>query len=113
MRSPTPRSSPASSPVLESRRPGTRPRTRVKLLGDWCTSETICGAWDKMTQGGLRWNNIEVTWRDEAVDYYAVINGLRPGEHSVPERTIVFSLEPPMRVEGRWSPVDPRAFLQV
>jgi Glycosyltransferase family 25 (LPS biosynthesis protein) len=88
--------------------------TRVKLLGDWCDSETLCRLWNKMTQGAFRWNDIEVTWRDEDVDYYAVINGQRSGEHAVPERTILFSLEPPLRRQGhRPPPVDPRPFLQV
>ena len=77
--------------------------TRVKLLGDWCDSETLCRLWNKMTQGAFRWNDIEVTWRDEDVDYYAVINGQRSGEHAVPERTILFSLEPrfDVRATGR------------
>ena len=67
-----------------------------------------------MTQGAFRWNDIEVTWQDEAIDYYAVINGLRPGERAVPERTILFSLEPPVRGGGRRKPpVDARPFLAV
>ena len=67
-----------------------------------------------MTQGAFRWNDIEVTWQDKAIDYYAVINGLRPGERAVPERTILFSLEPPVRGGGRRKPpVDPRPFLAV
>ena len=67
-----------------------------------------------MTQGGFRWNDIEVTWRDEDVDYYAVINAQRPGDHAVPERTIMFSMEPPLRRAGyRPPPVDPRPFLRV
>ena len=86
---------------------------RVKLLGDWCASKTLCRLWDKMTQGAGRWNDLEITWRDPA-DYYAVINGLRRGEHAPPERTILFSLEPPERAGGRRAPpVDRRPYLAV
>jgi GR25 family glycosyltransferase involved in LPS biosynthesis len=91
------------------RRPGDGRLTRVKLLANWCTSEALCRLWNKMTQGAFRWNDLEVTWRDEAVDYYAVINGLPPGERCVPEQTILFSMEPPVRGAR---PVDPRPFLQ-
>src|SRR5262245_15104215 len=104
----------ASSPPLGSRRQGTPPRIRVKLLGDWCTSEELCRLWSKMTQGALRWNDIEITWRDDAVDYYAVINGVRSGERVLPERTILFLLEPPVHAGGRRRRLaDPRPLLQV
>jgi GR25 family glycosyltransferase involved in LPS biosynthesis len=87
----------------------------VKLVGDWCPSEALCRLWNKMTQGAFRWNDLEITWRDDAVDYYAVINGLPPGERCVPERTLVFSMEPPLRRPGgpRAPAVDPRPFLEV
>ena len=87
---------------------------RVKLIADWCTSREICDVWNKMSQGGYRWNDLEITWTDDDVDYYAIINRAARGEAYRPQRTIVFPMEP--AVENQGGPAaapDPRAFLQV
>lgn len=75
-----------------------------------------------MSQGNLRWNDLEVTWEDEDVDFYVVVNRPWPGERYVPERTIVFQMEPwcaepwqtwGVRTWGEWAEPDPARFLQV
>lgn len=75
-----------------------------------------------MSQGGLRWNDLEVTWEDDDVDFYVVVNRPWPGERYVPERTIVFQMEPwcgeawqtwGVKTWGEWAEPDPSRFLQV
>lgn len=82
---------------------------RVKLIADWCSSKEVCDLWNKMSKGAYRWNDVQVTWTDEDVDYYAIINGAGPGEAWVPERSILFVMEP--GYEARH--LHPRRFLQV
>ena len=97
-------------------------RTRVKLIGSWCPSEQLCREWDRMSQGNLRWNDLEVTWEDRDVDFFVVVNRPFPGERYVPERTIVFQMEPwcgepwqtwGVKTWGEWAEPDPSRFLQV
>ena len=94
---------------------------RVKLLGNWGPSEQLCREWSKMSQGALRWNDIEVC-SDDDVDFYVLANHPRPGEHYVPERTIVLQMEPwcgeehqtwGVKTWGEWARPDPVRFLQV
>ena len=75
-----------------------------------------------MSQGNLRWNDIEVTWEDRDVDFYVIINAPWPGEHYVPARTLVFQMEPwcaepwqtwGVKTWGDWAIPDPSRFLQV
>ncbi len=95
---------------------------RVKLMGNWGPSEQICHEWDRMSQGNLSWNDIQVTWSDEDVDFYVIVNSPWPGESYRPERTIVFQMEPwcpephqtwGVKTWGEWSRPDPARFLQV
>ena len=95
---------------------------RVKLMGNWCSAEELCGEWDRMSQGDLCWNNIEVTWEDTDIDFYVIVNYPRPGENYVPERTIVLQMEPwcveayqtwGAKTWGEWANPDPSRFLMV
>ncbi|MEP6701696.1 MAG: glycosyltransferase, partial [Betaproteobacteria bacterium] len=96
--------------------------TRIKLLCNWATPQELCNEWDRMSQGERRWNDIEVTWEDVDVDLYVIVNHPRPGDHYVPERTIIFQMEPwcpepyqtwGVRNWGEWSQPDAARFLQV
>ncbi len=92
-----------------------RPPCRVKLVGDWGTSEDLRAAFERQSRGAGRWDEIELTLGDDA-DYFALFN--RPGpraERFVPDRTIVFPMEPPHAVAGwgDWARPDPRQFVQV
>ncbi len=111
-----------ASRATPPRGPAVASPTRVKLIGDWCPPEALCRDWDRMSQGRLRWNDIEVTWEDRAVDFYVIVNRPWPGEHYVPERSIVFQMEPwcgepyqtwGVKTWGEWTAPDPARFLQV
>jgi GR25 family glycosyltransferase involved in LPS biosynthesis len=70
---------------------------RIKLICNWITSEELCNEWNHMTQNNnYIWNNIEFTWKDDAIDFYIIIN--KPRTYDIgtydPSRTIVFQMEP-------------------
>ena len=97
-------------------------RTRIKLMGDFCPPEQLCRDWERMSQGRLRWNDIEVVADDRDIDFYVIINRPWPGEHYEPSRTIVFQMEPwcgeehqtwGVKTWGDWARPDPARFLQV
>jgi hypothetical protein len=98
------------------------PSCRVKMLCNWCSSKDLCNEWLKMSKGNYRWNDIEITWEDTDIDYYVIINKPLPDAHFVPEKTIVFHMEPwcgdsaqswGVKTWGEWAKPDPAKFLQV
>jgi hypothetical protein len=98
-----------------------KPPIRVKMLCNWCSSEDLCKEWLKMTKGSYKWNDLEITWSDDA-DYYVIINKPQPGAKFVPEKTIIFHMEPwcdspqqnwGVKTWGEWAKPDPSKFLQV
>jgi GR25 family glycosyltransferase involved in LPS biosynthesis/tetratricopeptide (TPR) repeat protein len=95
---------------------------RVKMLCNWCSSEALCAEWNKMSKGGNRWNSIQITSEDTNIDYYVIINRPRAGEVFLPEKTIIFHMEPwcgeswqtwGVKTWGEWARPDPAKFLQV
>ena len=96
--------------------------TRVKMLCNWCSSEDLCKEWLKMTKGSYIWNTIQITWEDTNIDYYVIINKPQAGVHFIPEKTIIFHMEPwcdeawqtwGVKTWGSWAKPDPSKFLQV
>jgi len=89
---------------------------RVQLLCNWCSSEQLARLWNKMSQGGFKWNNLQLVWNDP-VDFYVVIN--KPPEGAVfdKKRTVVFQMEPQMIREvdlwKEWCDPDGKEFLKV
>lgn len=86
------------------------PDTRVMLLCNWTNTQTLTHIWNKMSKGNYTWNNI-VLVVEEPVDYYVVINMPPADAKIVPEKTIVFQMEPNMynhkEMWGEWAnPVD-------
>lgn len=90
-------------------------------MGGWGPSSQICDEWERMSQGNLRWNDIEVC-SDDDVDFWVLVNHPFGEEHFVPERTIVLQMEPwcagedqtwGVKTWGEWSRPDPFRFLQV
>ena len=105
---------------------GYKPVRRVKMLCNWCSSEALCKEWLKMSKGSYKWNDIEITWSDEDIDYYVIINKPRPEDIEQnkfkPEKTIIFHMEPwcadssqgwGVKTWGEWAKPDPSKFLQV
>lgn len=95
---------------------------RVKMLCNWCSSEALCAEWMKMSKGGNRWNRIQITSEDTNIDYYVIINKPRAGDVFLPEKTIIFHMEPwcgdswqkwGVKTWGEWARPDPAKFLQV
>lgn len=79
----------SSFPILQAKR-----KTRVKMLCNWCDSESLCKEWDKLSKGKYTWNDIQITWENNDIDYYVILNKPQKGAYFVPERTIVFQMEP-------------------
>lgn len=95
---------------------------RVKLLSNWDTSKGTCEHWNPNSLGNYSWNDIETTWEDKDVDFYVIFNSTKGKEFYVPERTIIFQMEPwcgeefqkwGVKTWGEWSTPDPSKFLQV
>ena len=94
----------------------------IKLICNWCTSEELCKKWNKLTKGNGVWNNLKLTHEDKA-DYYAIINKpMNPEEFYIPERTVVFQMEPKCGEEwqtwgtktwGEWAEPDKGKFMAV
>ena len=96
-------------------------RFRVKLLCNWCSSKDLCDDWNRMSKGNYKWNDIEITWKDN-VDFYVIINKPLSHEFYKKDRTIVFHMEPwcgnpqqswGVKTWGEWAEPDESKFLQI
>jgi GR25 family glycosyltransferase involved in LPS biosynthesis/tetratricopeptide (TPR) repeat protein len=104
---------------------GYKPIIRIKMLCNWCSSEDLCKEWLKMCKGAntYKWNDLEITWSDEDIDYYVIINKPRPGDKYIAEKSIIYHMEPwcagkdqnwGIKTWGQqWANPDPKLFLQV
>lgn len=64
---------------------------RIKISSFFADSKTLAESWNRQSKGLYRWNNILLVW-DEPVDYYIVLTATN--DFYVPEKTIVFQMEP-------------------
>jgi hypothetical protein len=71
---------------------------RVKMLCFWQTSRQLCDEWKNTCETGYRWKNIELTWEDDNIDFYVIINYPRKDDFYVKEKTIIFQMEPSVAV---------------
>jgi hypothetical protein len=78
---------------------------RVKMLCSWQTSRQLCDEWKNMCEEGYRWKDIEITWEDENIDFYVIINFPRKGEFFIKEKTVIFQMEPSVAIRcwGEWA----------
>jgi len=95
---------------------------RVKMICDWCSSEQLCKEWSDMCENEYIWKNIVITWEDNDIDYYVIVNKSLRGEYYNPKKTILFQMEPwiynetcnwGVRTWGEWSIPDEKHFLSV
>jgi GR25 family glycosyltransferase involved in LPS biosynthesis len=90
---------------------------QVKPLTWWCESKNLCDHYNRQSKGNYTWNNIELTWRDDA-DYFVIFQCPRQEDFFIPERTIVFQTEAaaeqkPQIWGPQWADPDPGLFLHV
>jgi hypothetical protein len=93
----------------------------VKILCNWCSSDSVMDEWNPMSKGANKWNNICLTNSDEA-DYFVIINMPQNDSYYNPDKTIIFQMEPMCNNEnqnwgiktwGVWANPDESKFLQV
>ena len=97
-------------------------RIRVRMTGNYWTSQQLCQEWSNLTKGNHTWNNIQFTWETNNIDYYIIINRPCNNDYYDPARTIVFQMEPwcynpehnwGVKTWGEWAEPDESKFLQV
>ena len=80
---------------------------RIKLLCNWTTSEDLCKTWNKMSKGNYTWENLQITWENDNIDYWVIINRPLTEEKFDPKRTVIFHMEPyiarDVHLWGGWS----------
>ena len=97
---------------------------RVKMICNWTDSKSLCDEWNWMSKGNYKWDDIEITWEDSNVDFYVIINKPKPGDFYIPEKTIIYQMEPQcynpnlnqnwgVKTWGEWANPDPEKFLMV
>lgn len=95
---------------------------RVKMMCNWCNSKQLCKEWNVMSKGNYCWNDIEITWENDNIDFYVIINKPLGNDFFIPHRTIVFQMEPwcddptqnwGVKTWGEWALPDENKFLQV
>ena len=89
---------------------------RIKMICNWCNSKELCYEWSNMCEKGLLWQNIEITWEDDNIDYYIIINYPQNKDNFyIPKKTIIFQMEPWVAVKtwGEWSYPDESKFMFV
>ena len=97
---------------------------KIKMICNWCSCEQLCKEWSNMCERDYTWKNIEMTWMDsDDIDYYVIINHpLNESEKYVPERTLIFQMEPTVfddskhwgtKTWGKWANPNPSEFFHV
>jgi len=85
---------------------------KIKLLCNWLTSEQLTTLWGKMKP-----TDIPLEFSDTKPDYWIIINSPPPGEIYIPDRTIIFQMEPYMSKHpeqwGEWASPNVDKFLKV
>jgi hypothetical protein len=97
-------------------------KIRVKMLCNWADSKTLCDEWNWMSKGDYKWNDLEITWEDNDINYYVIINKPPSNAHYIPSKTIVYQMEPQcnnpdqywgVKTWGEWANPDTNKFFQV
>lgn len=95
---------------------------RIKMICNWTDSKTLCDEWNWMSKGNYKWENIQITWEDNDIDFYVIINKPKHNDFYIPEKTIIYQMEPQcesfnqswgIRTWGEWANPDPHRFFMV
>lgn len=90
-------------------------------MGCDISSEKMCKEFLVMNDNNPIYKNLEFTWEDDDIDYYIIIS-FATNDFHVPERTIVFQMEPHMldsdklwgsKRWGVWANPDPNVYMHV
>lgn len=75
------------------------------MICNWSSSEDLCKEWSNMCEYNFIWNDIEITWTNNNIDYYIIINYPNNKEYYDPKKTIIFHMEPSVAITnwGWWS----------
>lgn len=76
---------------------------KVKLMCNFMSNKELCNIWNKMSKGNGRWNSIQIIDKDDNPDYYVIVNKPLDGEKYIPEKTMVFRMEPDTATSTRWN----------
>ena len=88
---------------------------RIKMLCNWQSPKQLCDEWSNVCETGYKWKNYEITWEDNDIDYYVIINYPKEGDFYIPEKTIIFQMEPKCAINcwGKWANPSEKDFLIV
>lgn len=88
---------------------------RIKMMCNWMTTPDLREYYNKFSKGNYRWDNIVMVLDDP--DYFVIINSPMGDDKYIPEKTIVFQMEPNMKnntkIWGDWASPDKTKFLKV
>lgn len=88
----------------------------IKLLCNWCSSDEISAEWSKMIPSNSSIKLLTSEDGDEEPDYYVILNCPLKIDKFIPEKTIIFQMEPNMKdkkVWKEWASPDPTKFLRI
>lgn len=101
---------------IESKNISKPPKTMIKTLCNFMSPQNTKEYFNKFSKGNYTWNNIELVTHNKP-DYYVVINAPPMTESIIPEKTIVFQMEPYMyknnHMWGSWANPDKNKFFKV
>ena len=89
----------------------------IKPMAWWTDSQTLSHILNAQSKGSFRWNNLELTWNDDA-DYFVIFQRPRKGDYYDPKRSIVFQTEAlseeyPEIWSPEWADPDPLKYFHV
>lgn len=75
---------------------GQKKTKRIKMIGNfWDTSKELCNEFNLMLPNrDFRFDNYEITFDNENIDFYIIINKPKHDDVYIPNKTLVFTMEP-------------------
>jgi len=97
-------------------------KIRLKMIGNfWNSSKELCDEFNLMIpNNNYQWDNFEITWEDDNIDYYIIINKPKNGDTYDPSKSLVFTMEPEaidspygVHMWGKWYKPDKEEFFHI